>query len=285
ANSAVAAVRSSCRVCSASYAIRSTVNHPVGLHYQPTRWLGTGMTSSVAGDDPPITTVTRVPTLRTVIALSLTALIVVGQLYAPLPLLADISTDLSVTTDVAAWVSSLFGFGYAAGMLVAGPLSDTLGRRRVAVAGLLAAAVTSGIVALAPTFTTLLISRALQGCAAAFFPPVALAYLTERITTAHRTMSLTATIRAFLMAAIVAPLAAAGLAEFGGWRTWFVVSMPALLVLTAVNRLVLRPDTGGPAGVTVTAELLRLPGLLRHTRLAALYLTTLTVMWVYVGVT
>src|SRR5699024_10195715 len=193
--------------------------------------------------------------------------------------------DLNVTTDTAAWVSSLFGFGYAAGMLVAGPLSDIVGRRRVAVAGLLAAAVASGIVALAPTFPTLLISRALQGSAAAFFPTVALAYLTERITPAHRTMSLTATISAFLMAAIVAPLAAAGLAELGGWRAWFVVSAVVLPALAAMNRLVLRPDTGPSAGTTVGTELRRLPGLLRHTRLAALYLTTLTVMWVYVGVT
>src|SRR5699024_1018364 len=67
-------------------------------------------------------------------------------------------------------------------------------RRRIGVAGLVAAAVTTGIVALAPTFPVLLASRALQGCAAAFFPPVALAYLTERITPAQRTMALTVTI-------------------------------------------------------------------------------------------
>src|SRR5699024_840443 len=189
--------------------------------------------------------------------------------------------DLNVTTDTAAWVSSLFGFGYAAGMLVAGPLSDTVGRHRVAVAGLLAAAVASGIVALAPTFTTLLISRALQGSAAAFFPPVALAYLTERITAAHRTMSLTTTISAFLMAAIVAPLAASGLAELGGWRSWFIVSVPVLLLMAWLIRWVLRPDSRTTTPAPLGTQLLRLPALFRHPKLVALYLTTLTVMWVY----
>jgi len=158
-------------------------------------------------------------------------------------------------------------------------------RRRIGVAGLVAAAVTTGIVALAPTFPVLLASRALQGCAAAFFPPVALAYLTERITPAQRTMALTVTISSFLMAAVVAPLAAAGLAEIGGWRSWFVVSGPALLALALVNRLVMQAEHHTSVAVPVRTALLRLPGLLRHLRLLGLYGTTLTVLWVYVGIT
>src|SRR5699024_7813046 len=139
-------------------------------------------------DSPPTTATTNTPMRRTVAITAVTALVVVGQLYAPIPLLTDIGTQLHVSAATAAWVSAIFGFGYAIGMLVAGPLSDTLGRRRIVVAGLVAAAITTGIVALAPTFPVLLISRALQGGAAAFFPPVALAYLTERIAPAQRTM-------------------------------------------------------------------------------------------------
>lgn len=170
-------------------------------------------------------------------------------------------------------------------MLVAGPLSDTHGRRRVGVAGLLAAAAASGIVAIAPTFPTLLISRALQGCAAAFFPSVALAYLTERITRKHHTMSLTITISVFLMAAIVAPLVASGLAALGGWRTWLVVSIPVLLIMASVNRMVLHADNHVSTPAPLGTQLCRLPRLFRHSRLVALYVTTLTVIWVYVGVT
>src|SRR5699024_3714398 len=215
-------------------------------------------------DSPPTTATTNTPMRRTVAITAVTALVVVGQLYAPIPLLTDIGTQLHVSAATAAWVSAIFGFGYAIGMLVAGPLSDTLGRRRIVVAGLVAAAITTGIVALAPTFPVLLISRALQGGAAAFFPPVALAYLTERIAPAQRTMALTVTISSFLMAAVVAPLVAAGLAEIGGWRSWFVVSTPALLALAAVNRVVLRADHTTSTSVAVRTALLRLPALLRH---------------------
>jgi len=243
------------------------------------------MSSDTAVDSPPTTATTNTPMRRTVAITAVTALVVVGQLYAPIPLLTDIGTQLHVSAATAAWVSAIFGFGYAIGMLVAGPLSDTLGRRRIVVAGLVAAAITTGIVALAPTFPVLLISRALQGGAAAFFPPVALAYLTERIAPAQRTMALTVTISSFLMAAVVAPLVAAGLAEIGGWRSWFVVSTPALLALAAVNRVVLRADHTTSTSVAVRTALLRLPALLRHPRLLGLYLTTLTVMWVYVGIT
>lgn len=226
-----------------------------------------------------------VPTLRTVAAISAAALLVVGQLYATLPLLDDLGSDFGVSPGAASWTSSVFGFAYAAGMLVAGPLSDLLGRRRVAVAGLIAAAAASVVVFLAPTFPVLLGARALQGCAAALFPPVALAYLTERISQRHRSAALTTVISAYLAAAVVAPLAAQGLAAIGGWRTWFYASTPGLLLLAALLWRVLRPDTIRPQATSVASQLARLPGLLRVPRLGGLFLTTVMVMWAFVGVT
>lgn len=86
------------------------------------------------------------PTFPTVAAVCLAALVVVGQLYAVLPLMNALAGKFGTSPTTAAWASTTFGFAYAVGMLVAGPLSDAVGRRRVAVAGLLAGAVATALV-------------------------------------------------------------------------------------------------------------------------------------------
>src|SRR5699024_1151477 len=127
-----------------------------------------------------------------------------------------LSDSFHVSSAAAAWTSTAFGFAYALGMLVAGPLSDATGRRQVAVGGLLAAAGATAVVAIAGSFGLLLAARGLQGLAAAFYPPVALAYLTEKIQSRRRPVAVAVVISSFLAAAVLAPLAAAALSRVGG---------------------------------------------------------------------
>ncbi len=61
-------------------------------------------------------------------ALVVTALLVLTQLYAAIPLLTPISTDLHGNATVA--LSTAFSLTYAAGFLIWGPVSDHYGRRR-----------------------------------------------------------------------------------------------------------------------------------------------------------
>lgn len=229
------------------------------------------------------------PTIRTVVAVSVAALVVVGQLYATVPLIDDLAAAFATPPGAAAWASTAFGLAYAAGMLVAGAISDAVGRRRVAVAGLLAGAGGALLVCASPSFALLLVTRAVQGAAAAFFPPVALAYLTERIAPHRRSVALTTVISAFLAAAILAPLTAQALAALGGWRTWFYASTVGLVVLAAVLWRVMLPDARSGRGDSgsrgVTTQLAGLPGLLRQPRLVGLYLGTLSVMFTFVGIT
>jgi len=63
--------------------------------------------------------------------LALSALLVVSQLYIPIPLIGLFSQTFQVTPATAVWIGSGFGFAYAAGFLVFGPLSDHLGRRNL----------------------------------------------------------------------------------------------------------------------------------------------------------
>jgi len=244
-------------------------------------------TSKVA---PPLARDARTaPTASTVAVMSIAAVVVVGQLYATIPLLDDLAEEFGVRSAAAAWASTAFGFAYALGMLVAGPLSDAVGRRRVAVAAPLAGTAGAVLVTASPSFVLLLVTRVVQGAAAAFFPPVALAYLTERIVAHRRSTALTVVISAFLAAAVVAPLAALALSSLGGWRTWFHASAAGLVVLAVVLWRVMLPDARTHAGVRssqmVSAQLAGLPRFLRQPQMITLNLATLSLMFTFVGIT
>lgn len=87
------------------------------------------------------------------------------DMYLPgLPAMAD---DLSASTSAAQLTLTACLAGLATGQLLVGPLSDTYGRRRPLLAGLLAYAAASVLCALAPTVLALTLLRFVQGVAGA----------------------------------------------------------------------------------------------------------------------
>ena len=106
-----------------------------------------------------------------VMALVATALFVLTQLYASIPLLGPVSTTFGGDSTFA--LSTAFSVTYAVGFLIWGPVSDRYGRKKVmAIAiGVLSAATLA--CAFAPSLATLAGLRALQGLSAAGFAPVA----------------------------------------------------------------------------------------------------------------
>jgi|GEM_PF-250619 len=143
------------------------------------------------------------PPLALRLLLMLCALAVVAQLYVPLPILPHLAQSLNISPGVAAGVVSAFGFAYAAGFLLFGPLSDRLGRRRVMVGGLVALALISAAIGWSDSAPLLLAGRVLQGFVAAAFPPVVIAYLAERGTVRERTWSIAGVSTAFLCAGLL----------------------------------------------------------------------------------
>ncbi len=128
------------------------------------------------------------------------ALSVVSLLYLPLPILGALKQTYGI--DATSMVSS-FGFAYAAGFLIFGPLSDRVGRRYVMVAGLLALLGATSMLAVANTSLSLMAGRVLQGLAASSFPPVAIAYLAERGSPRQRMWSVAWMSTAFLSAGLL----------------------------------------------------------------------------------
>ena len=85
-----------------------------------------------------------------------------------LPALPDIGAALDVTRDNdRQMVLSTYLIGFGLGQVVIGSVSDRFGRRAVLIGGLACYVVAALICAAAPTFTTLLVARFVQGLASA----------------------------------------------------------------------------------------------------------------------
>ncbi|GLZ10467.1 major facilitator superfamily protein [Actinomadura sp. NBRC 104425] len=223
------------------------------------------------------------PAVRTAAVLGLTALLATSQLYGMIPLLGPAAAGWHAGAASLTWLVSVFGLGYAAGFLLFGPLSDRFGRRRVIVAGIAATAVTTGLVAAAPGPHAALALRVLQGVTTGAFPPVAMAYIAERVAPRHRLTTVTLLTTGFLSAAVVGQLVAQGLAAALDWRAFFFAGAAAFTLLAVVLSRVLLPDEPRAGGSPLDAYR-AMPTLLVRRDLLPLYLATTTVLAAFVAV-
>lgn len=161
-----------------------------------------------------------------------TALVVLTQLYAAIPLIAPVGADLG--GDVTFALSSAFSLCYAIGFLVWGPLADQYGRRRILLIGLCGLAVATFGVALAQTVPALGVLRSVQGFLAASFAPVALAYLSEAVAPARRGLAVGAMSTAFLVAGVLGQVVPELVALRLGWQAFYLGS-GVLLVAAALG--------------------------------------------------
>ncbi|MFG1999895.1 MFS transporter [Spirillospora sp. NPDC048911] len=222
------------------------------------------------------------PFARTLVVFSITAMLATGQLYGLIPLVNAIAADWQTTPTAVTWLMTVYGFGYAAGFLLFGPLSDRYGRRRVIVTGVAATAVTTLLVATAPGLGAAVALRIVQGMTMGAFPPVAMAYVGERIEPRRRLVTVTMMTTGFLAAAVVGQLAAQWLAGFG-WRLFFVAGAAAFTVAAAALRWAMLPD--GPVSDASPLDAYRImPSLLRSPGLRLLYAAVPTVLTAFVAI-
>ena len=82
-----------------------------------------------------------------------------------LPALPALTSELGAATSVAQLTVTACLVGLAAGQLIAGPLSDRLGRRRILLVGIIAYVITSAVCAVSPSMELLILARFAQGLA------------------------------------------------------------------------------------------------------------------------
>lgn len=154
-----------------------------------------------------------------------------------LPALPRIADELSVSSSVAQLTLTGTLVGLAIGQLVIGPLSDSLGRRKPLMAGIVVHMIASLACLFAPDITSLAVARGLQGVGAAAAMVVAVAIVGDlyKDSTAATVMS-----RLMLVlgaAPVIAPSLGAAVLLRASWQWVFaalVVLAGALLLLAAL---------------------------------------------------
>jgi MFS transporter, DHA1 family, multidrug resistance protein len=183
-----------------------------------------------------------------------------------LPALPGVTGDLRASAPLVALTLTACVIGLAAGQLVAGPLSDVLGRRRPLLVGAAGFAVASAACALAPDVGTLIALRLGQGLLGAVGIVLARAVVRDLYDGPAAARGFAALMLVSGVAPIVAPVVGGQLLRVTSWRGVFVVLAVLGLVL-AVGVLVAVPESfpraararggGALAGLRTTAAAFR----------------------------
>lgn len=159
-----------------------------------------------------------------------------------LPALPQAAEDLRASQPAIQATLTACLIGLALGQIFAGPLSDTIGRRRPMIAGMAVFVVSSLLCAVAPSVYLLDAARLLQGLSGAAGIVLSLAIVRDLYSgpAAARMISMLMAVGG--VAPIVAPLAGAQLLRVMDWRGLFVVLAVLGVALLAIAALLV-PET------------------------------------------
>jgi EmrB/QacA subfamily drug resistance transporter len=153
--------------------------------------------------------------------------------------LPSIHRSLGGSISTLQWTVSAYTIAFGAGILTASALGDRLGRRKVFVAGLSLFTAASAACALAPTATTLIAFRAVQGLGAAIVMPLGLTILTAAFPAEKRGAVVGIWGGIAGLAVACGPLIGGGITEGLNWHWIFWVNVPigVFAIIGAATRL------------------------------------------------
>jgi EmrB/QacA subfamily drug resistance transporter len=153
--------------------------------------------------------------------------------------LPSIGSDLRLDRASLTWVVTAYTLCFGGLLLLGGRLADTLGRRRMFLAGLGLFTLASLASGLAQGGTTLIAGRAAQGVGAALLSPAALAIITTTFQGAERNRALGIWAAIAGAGGAVGVLAGGLLVEYASWPWVFFINLPVgILVAAAVPALI-----------------------------------------------
>jgi DHA1 family bicyclomycin/chloramphenicol resistance-like MFS transporter len=165
---------------------------------------------------------------------------------AMLPALPQIAAELSPgNVNQVQLVVSCFFLGMGLGTIVAGPVSDALGRKPVIFACAVIYIVAAGLCYLAPSLEMLLFARVLQGVGAAAPRVVGMAMVRDLYSGRDMARIVSLVMMIFMVVPAMAPVLGQGILLIGEWRTIF--GAIAIIGLVANGWVLLRqPETLEP---------------------------------------
>ena len=151
------------------------------------------------------------------------------------PLLVALAAAFNTSVAAAGQLAAAINLSWAITALFVGPVSDTYGRRRVGLTGLLVmgGAILGSIAAW--DYWALLACRLLTGIGAAMIPPNSMAIIADHFSPAERGRPISILISASFLGPVLAIPLVALLADLGGWRVPFGVVGSFCLILGAFH--------------------------------------------------
>lgn len=159
-----------------------------------------------------------------------------------LPAMPQLAASLGVDETAAQLTLTGYFIAFGLAQLIYGPWSDQAGRKVPLFAGLAVFILGSAICAVAPTIGWLVAGRAVQGIGGAVLMVVPRAVIRDMHTGTAATKMMATVMLVISVSPMLAPLAGAGLIQFGDWRLIFWVLCAAAVVAVLIAGLAL-PET------------------------------------------
>jgi YNFM family putative membrane transporter len=193
--------------------------------------------------------------LRTVLALFSGGFATFALLYCVQPMMPILSHEFGINAAQSSLVLSVATGMLAIGLLITGPISDSIGRKPVMVAALFCAAACTIGSALMPSWDGVLLLRALTGLSLSGLAAVAMTYLSEEIHPQHIGLAMGLYIGGNAIGGMSGRLITGVLIDFVSWHTALLVVGGLALVAAAVFVKILpesrnfRPRRMNPRGL------------------------------------
>jgi MFS transporter, DHA2 family, multidrug resistance protein len=140
--------------------------------------------------------------------------------------LPHIAGSMSATPDEATWVLTSYLVSNAIILPMTGWLSNYFGRKRLLIMCIGIFTATSALCGAAPTLTTLIIARILQGVGGGAMVPIAQAVLLESFPPQKRGVAMAAFAQGVVVAPILGPTLGGWITDNFSWRWIFYVHLP-----------------------------------------------------------
>ncbi|MNM04189.1 Purine efflux pump PbuE [compost metagenome] len=110
--------------------------------------------------------------MKKILSLYFLIMFIIGtDTFLTSPLLPTLRHEFNISVEVSGWLVGAYALGFALFALVAGPISDSLNRKKVMLFGILGFAVSTFLCGFASGFWTMFLFRAMAGIFAAFTSP------------------------------------------------------------------------------------------------------------------
>lgn len=193
------------------------------------------------------------------------------------PMFPSIAKDLGLNYQDLGNLIGALGLAWGICAIVAGGLSDRLGRRKVLVPAIVGFSLLSGLTGLAQGLTSLVLIRAVMGVMEGSFCPTSFAATSEASEPKRRGFNLGVQQSAFpLFGLALAPILATQLLRVIDWRWIFIlVAVPGLILGALIWRVIRDPAT---AGAKASEERANLSEVLKHRNVALGMITLMCAM-------